>query len=163
MIDSEQVAGTAEFHPFEGMRLTTKSPGDMACAKFINGKLLIPYSRDGIGKPIGHYYDCKVIEGTLHCRFEHFDSAHAGVLFLSVGPNHTPRGGPWTNQHLTEADRQDCSRWTKSLPRMKPVVWVRILKQAIPVWAEKYFQEGWPKKIDFENALQAQQFTLGFL
>jgi hypothetical protein len=86
MIESAQTA-------FEGMWLVSKPTGAVACAKTINGKLLIPQSFSEEKKLAGHYYDCQVIEKTLFCRFEHFDSAVAGVLFLTAAPNETLKGG----------------------------------------------------------------------
>jgi hypothetical protein len=146
MIDSEKPADANLFRPFEGLWITTKSPGDLACAKTADGKLLIPYSRDGSVKPIGHYYDCKIIGTTLYGRFEHFDSALAGIIFLKIGPNETLIGGRWANNQIPEAVRQDISKCSESLPGMRPVVWVRILNKEIPDWAEKYFREEWPNK-----------------
>jgi hypothetical protein len=146
MIDSGQTASAAKFRPFEGMWLATKPSGAVACAKVINGKLLIPYSSSGAEKLTGHYYDCHVIEGTLFCRFEHFDSASAGVLFLTLAPNETLKGGRWMNDQISEAIRRDISCLSESLPGMQPTVWVRIRDKETPPWAEKYFLEDWPNK-----------------
>jgi hypothetical protein len=145
MIDSDNKLDSV-FRPFEGIWLATNPSGAITCAKTINGKLLIPYSFGGEGKLTGHYYDCQASNGSLHCRFEHFDSALAGVMFLSTGPNETLKGGRWTNDRILDDVRQDFSRWNESLPGMQPVVWVRVLKTEIPHWAEKYFHEDWPNK-----------------
>jgi hypothetical protein len=139
MIKSEQTA-------FEGMWLVSKPTGAVACAKIINGKLLIPQSFSEGKKLAGHYYDCRVIEKTVFCRFEHFDSAVAGVLFLTVAPNETLKGGRWMNNQISEAVQKDISQLSESLPGMQPVVWIRILNKETPQWAEKYFLEDWPNK-----------------
>ena len=147
MVNFKESANASPFRPFEGLWITTKSPGDLACAKTVNGKLLIPYSRDGSAKPIGHYYDCIAIEKTLYCRFEHFDSAFAGILFLAIGPNETLKGGQWRNNQISETARQNISCWSESLPGMQPIVWIRVLNRETPVWAEKYFEQDWPNKL----------------
>jgi hypothetical protein len=146
MIDSYENTNTARFLPFEGMWLATNPSGAVTCARVVNGKLLIPYSFGNPGKITGHYYDCRVLGGKLFCRFEHFDSALAGVMFLSIGQNHTLHGGRCATDLISEADQQDCSRWTESLPGIRPVIWVRILKMETPNWAKKYFLEDWSNK-----------------
>ena len=146
MIDSDENVNAPKFLPFEGMWLATNPPGAVTCARVVNDRLLIPYSFGNPEKLTGHYYDCRVFGGKLYCRFEHFDSAMAGIMFLSIGPNHALHGGRWNIDRISEADRQDCSRWTESLPGMQPVVWVRILKRETPDWAEKCFREDWPNK-----------------
>ena len=139
MIESAQTA-------FEGMWLVSKPIGAVACAKSINGKLLIPQSFSEEKKLAGHYYDCQVIGKTLFCRFEHFDSAVAGVLFLTTAPNETLKGGRWMNNQLPEVVQQDISCLSESLLGMQPVVWTRIPNKEMPQWAEKYFNEDWPNK-----------------
>ena len=134
------------FQPFEGIWLATVPSGAVACAKVINGKLQIPYASSGEGKLTGHYYDCRVIGETLFGRFEQFGSAGAGVLFLTVAPNETLKGGRWMDQQVPEAVRQDASRLSESLPGMQPTVWVRMLNKPTPGWAEKYFRDEWPNK-----------------
>jgi hypothetical protein len=146
MIDSGQTSSAAKFRPFEGMWLATKPAGAVACAKIIGGKLLIPYSFGGDGKLTGHYYDCQATETTLFCRFEHFDSAAAGVLILVVAPNETLKGGRWMKEHISEAVQKDIFCLSESLPGIQPTVWVRILGKETPLWAEKYFLEDWPNK-----------------
>jgi len=146
VIDSGQTGNAAKFRPFEGMWLTTKPSGAVACAKMVNGKFLIPYSFSEGKKLAGHYYDCRVMGKTLYCCFEHFDSAIAGVLFLTVGPNETLKGGRWMNNQVPEIIRKDIFRLSESLPGMQPIVWVRILKKETPEWADKYFREDWPNK-----------------
>lgn len=131
---------------FEGMWLASKPAGAVACVKIINGELLIPYSFGGEGKLTGHYYGCRIFKETLFCRFEQFDSAVAGALFLSVGPNETLRGGRWMRDQLSEAVRREISCLSESLPGMQPVVWIRIRNKETPQWAEKYFCEDWPNK-----------------
>jgi len=128
------------------MWLATKPSGAVVCAKMINGELLIPYSFSEEEKLVGHYYGCRVAGKTLFCRFEHFDSAVAGVLFLTVGPNETLKGGRWMNNQVPEVVQEDIFRLSDSLPGMQPVVWIRILKKETPGWAEKYFREDWPNK-----------------
>lgn len=132
------------FHPFEGFWLATKPSGAIAYAKVINEKLFIPYSF-GEEKLAGHYYDCQVIEKTLFCRFEQFDSAASGVLFLDLVSNETLKGGRWLNSEIPEIARQDISVLSESLPGMQAVVWLRMNKET-PPWAEKYFAEDWPNK-----------------
>lgn len=146
MIDSDKNISAAKFLPFEGMWLATNPSGAITCARVVNGRLLIPYSFGNLGKLTGHYFDCRLMGKTLRCRFEHFDSALAGVMFLAVGPNQTLQGGRWTNDQISDADQKDYSRWSASLPGMKPVVWVRMHNKPTPAWAEKYFNEDWPNK-----------------
>lgn len=146
MIDSGQITSDARFQPFEGMWLATKPSGAVVCAKIINGKLLIPHSFSEEQKLAGHYYDCRVIQKTLFCRFEHFDSAIAGVLFLTAAANETLKGGRWMNNQISESVRQDISCLSEALPGMQPVVWIRTLNKQTPHWAEKYFHEDWPNK-----------------
>lgn len=128
------------------MWLATKPAGAVACARMVNGKLLIPYSFGGQGKLTGHHYDCRIVGETLYCRFEHFDSANSGVLYLGVGPNETLKGGRWLNDQISEAVQRDISLLTESTPGMQSVVWVRMLKPKMPSWAAKYFREEWPNK-----------------
>ena len=128
------------------MWLVSKPSGAVACAKMINGELLIPYSFSEEKKLAGHYYGCHILGKTLYCCFEHFDSAVAGVLFLTVGPDETLRGGRWMNHQISEAVRKDILCLSESLPGMQPIVWIRILKKETPEWAEKYFREDWPNK-----------------
>ena len=135
------------FHPFEGMWLATRPAGAVICAKVVNGKLLVPYSFGGDGKLTGHYFDCQVFKGTLFCRFEHFDSALAGIIFLTVAPNETLKGGRWMKEQILESIQQDIFCLSESLPGMQPIVWVRILGKETPPWAEKYFTDDWPNKL----------------
>ena len=141
MIDS---SANDLFRPFEGFWLVTKPSGATAFAKIINGKLFIPYSL-GEGNLTGHYYDCQVVKKTLFCRFEQFDSAASGALFLDLALNETLKGGRWLNNEIPEIARQDISFLSKSLPGMQAVVWVRM-NQETPPWAKKYFAEDWPNK-----------------
>lgn len=116
----------------------------MAYAKSINGKLLIPYSC-GEGKLSGHYYDCRVVESTLFCRFEQFDSAVAGVLYVELISNETLKGGRWLNDKAPDVVQREIVTLSESVPGMQPVVWLRMKKE-IPQWAEKYFiDEDWHK------------------
>ena len=125
----------------------SKPSGAIACARVVNGKLLIPYSFSEWKKLAGHYYGCRVSGKTLFCHFEHFDSAIAGVLFLTIGLNETLQGGRWTNSQIPESVQKDILGLSESLPGMQPIVWVRILKQKTPEWAEKYFKDDdWPNK-----------------
>ena len=133
------------FLPFEGFWLASKPSGALAYSKVINKKLLIPYSSGDKGKLTGHYYDCQVVGKTLFCRFEQFDSASIGVLFLDFVSNETLSGGRWLNSQIPEVVRENVSSLSKSLPGMQPVTWVRMNKKA-PAWAEKYFVEDWPNK-----------------
>ncbi len=146
VIDSGQTAVDAKFRPFEGMWLATMPSGAVVCVKTVNGRLLIPHSFSEEDKLAGHYYDCQVIGKTLYCRFEHFDSAVAGVLFLTIAPNEILKGGRWMNDRISKTVQQDISCLSESLPDMQPVVWVRILNKETPQWAEKYFHEDWPNK-----------------
>lgn len=146
MIDSGEGKSADRFRPFEGMWLATNPSAAIVCAKVIKSRLLIPYSFGNPERLTGHHYDCQVVGEILYCRFENFDSANAGVMFLSVGPNYTLKGGRWANNQISEADRQDFSRWSESLPGMRPVVWIHCPKRETPHWAEKYFQEDWPNK-----------------
>jgi len=113
--------------------------------RLIKDNLLIPYSLDGEKKLTGHYYDCRVVGKTLFCRFEQFDSAVGGLLFLNPAPNETLKGGRWLNNKAPDIAKQDISALSESLPGMRPVVWVRMKKET-PRWAEKYFAEDWPNK-----------------
>ena len=135
-----------KFKPFEGMWLVSKPAGAVACAKTIEAALLIPYSFSEEKKLAGHYYGCRISGKTLYCYFEHFDSGVAGVLFLTIGPNETLKGGRWMNHQISEAVRKDILSLSESMPGMQPIVWIRILKTATPAWAEKYFREDWPNK-----------------
>jgi hypothetical protein len=146
MIDSGQAASSSKLRPFEGMWLATKPSGAVVCVKAIDGRMLIPYSFSEEKKLAGHCYGCRVIGKTLFCRFEHFDSAVAGVLFLTVGPNETLKGGRWMNKYISKAVQRDISCLSESLPNMQPVVWIRMLRKETPHWAEKYFLEDWPNK-----------------
>jgi hypothetical protein len=135
-----------QFEPFEGQWLMTNPSGAVACAKVINGVLMIPYSFSE-GRLTGHYYGCLIVRNTLFCRFEHFDKAFAGVLFLSIAPNETLKGGRWLNHQIPGIDKLDISGLSESMPGMKPVVWIRTRKNETPEWAEKYFKDDdWPNK-----------------
>jgi hypothetical protein len=145
MIGVEQATDN-KFKPFEGLWLMAKPVAGIACAKVVNGTLLIPYSFSE-EKLTGHYYGCRIIENTLFCHFEHFDKAFAGVLFLNVAPNETLKGGRWKSDQVSEAVKQNISCLSESLPEMQPVVWVRILSKETPQWAKRYFEdEDWPNK-----------------
>lgn len=146
MIDSDKKHSEDAFRPFEGMWLCTNPSGAIICAKVVDGKLLIACSYASKGKLTGHYFDCRVADGRLYCRYENFDSALAGVSFLSVASDEKLKGGRWSNDEINEAVRQDYSKWSESLPGMKPVTWVRILTFSTPEWANKYFLEEWPNK-----------------
>ncbi len=128
------------------MWLATNPSGAIICAKVVDGKLLIACSFGSKGKLTGHHFDCRVVAGKLYCRHENFDSALAGVSFLSVEPNERLKGGRWPNDQLTEAVQQDFLQWSATLPGMQPVTWVRILTFSTPEWANKYFLEGQPNK-----------------
>jgi hypothetical protein len=147
VIDLSKPNSGAGFEPFQGLWLVSKPSGAIACAKVDDEKLLIPYSFGGGGKLTGHYFDCKAKERTLFCCFESFDSAVGGVMFLTLAPNETLKGGRWMNNEISEKGRQDASFWSESLPDMQPVTWVRIRNQEIPEWAKKYFGEDWPNKL----------------
>jgi hypothetical protein len=145
---SDESSNAIAFQPFEGMWLASYPAGAIYCARTVGGQLLVPYSFGNPEKLTGHYFDCRVVGGKLYCRFEHFDSAQAGVMFLTVGPNHTLQGGRWNNDQLSETDQKDFSRWSAALPGMKAVTWIRILNKPIPDWAERYFREDWPNKLN---------------
>jgi hypothetical protein len=144
VIDPTQPTGN-KFRPFEGFWLATKPSGAVACAKIINGKLLVPYSYSGQEKLAGHYFDCQIVGNTLFCRFEQFDTAIAGALFLDPAPNETLVGGRWLNTKIPEIVQCDISSLSKALPGMQPVVWVRMKKKP-PQWANRYFTDDWPNK-----------------
>lgn len=129
---------------FEGMWLTSPS-GGIACAKAINGELLVPYSHSEDKKLAGHYFDCRVVGGTLFGRFERFGSGESGVLFLAVGENFTLKGGWWTDDNLSEIIQRDITKATAALPGMVQTVWVLMPKAKTPPWATQYFLE-WPSK-----------------
>lgn len=132
------------FRRFEGFWVATKPSGAVAYAKVVKEKLLIPYSY-GEEKLSGHYYDCRIIESTLFCRFEQFDSALAGVIFLEWISSETLKGGRWLNDKAPDVVREDIVWLSESVPGMQQVVWVRMNKK-IPQWAEKYFaDDGWRK------------------
>jgi hypothetical protein len=131
---------------FEGLWLLTRPSGVIACVKALKGQLLIPYSFGEEGKLTGHYYDCRIVGTNLVCRFEQFDSARSGMLFLKVGSDETLTGGRWMNDQIPDEIRRDISRLSMSLPGMEATVWVRIPKKETPTWAQKYFSEDWPNK-----------------
>ena len=133
------------FHPFEGYWLATNPSGAIACVKIINEKLLIPYSYSGQKKLAGHFFDCQVVGKTLLCRFEQFDTAVAGVLFLDPISNETLKGGRWLNTKIPNIGQLNISSLPQTLPGMQPVVWARMNIET-PQWAEKYFAEDWPNK-----------------
>jgi hypothetical protein len=142
-MDPEPKAGEL-FRPFEGFWLATKPSGAVAYAKTIEEKLRIPYSyaQDRVS---GHYYDCRVIESTLFCRFEQFDSALAGVMFLELISNETLKGGRWFSDKTPDIVRRDIVSLGGSIPGMQPIVWVRM-NNKIPEWAERYFiDDDWHK------------------
>jgi hypothetical protein len=145
VIDSERATDSI-FRPFEGLWLLSKPSGAIACAKIINGKLLVPYSYSGEEKLSGHYYDCRVCGATLFCRFEQFDSAVAGVLLLTVGPQQTLKGGRWMDNQIPDAIRMNICALSESLAGMQPTVWIRVMNKQTPHWAERYFHEDWPNK-----------------
>jgi hypothetical protein len=63
----------ALFRQFEGLWLMSPS-GIVACAKVVNGQLLIPHSKNNEGSKLaGHYFDCRVVGKTLFSRFERLD------------------------------------------------------------------------------------------
>jgi len=145
MPNSGQNKNRADIHSFEGMWLL--SPGGIvACAEVIKGKLLIPFSFSGKDKLSGHFYDCHLKGEKLFCRFEHFDSAESGALFLAAGLNQTLTAGQWTHDKIPPTILKDISTLSESLPGRQAVVWVRILDAPTPSWAEKYFSEDWPNK-----------------
>jgi hypothetical protein len=145
-MEFEQMAIETNLKPLEGTWLITKPAGSLACARAVGGKLLVPYSFGGEGKLTGHYYDCQVVDETLFCRFEQFDSAYSGVLFLTIGPNGTLTGGRWTNDKVPQSVQENISVLSESLPEMQPTVWIRVLKTEVPEWAKKYFRDEWPNK-----------------
>lgn len=144
MIDSDKKHSEDAFQPFVGMWLCTNPSGAIICAKVVDGKLLIACSYASKGKLTGHYFDCRVVDGRLYCRYENFDSALAGVSYLAVESDAKLKGGRWPNDQIPEAVQQDFSKWSETLPGMLPVSWVHILTFATPEWATKYFLEGRP-------------------
>jgi hypothetical protein len=145
MVESGFTARATMFKPFEGMWLSTRPSGAIACAKIIDGVLLIPYSLSE-ARLAGHHYDCRVVEETLFGRFEQFDSAVSGVWHLKIGANQTLSGGRWMTKDISEAVRRDITSLSDSLPGMQPTVWIRMPNAEIPEWAENYFREDWPNK-----------------
>ncbi|TAK94150.1 MAG: hypothetical protein EPO07_17125 [Verrucomicrobia bacterium] len=132
----------SEFKPFVGMWLTSPA-GLVACAKVINGELLIPYARSGERRLAGHFYECRVEEKTLFGRFKRFASGELGVFTLAVGEIHTLKGGWWTEAKLPVRVRRDVRLADAKLPGMIKDVWVRMPKAKTPAWAAQYFLE-WP-------------------
>jgi len=144
-MDFRQMASAVTLKRFEGIWLATKPAGAVVCAKLINGTLLMPYSLSE-DRLTGHFFDCRLMDETLLCRFEQFDSAHSGALLLRSAPNETLNGGLWVIEQLPESVRKDISSLSESLPGMQPIVWIRVLRKRTPEWAEKYFGEDWPNK-----------------
>ena len=134
----------SELKPFEGIWLTSPS-GEIACAKAINRELFVPYSHSEEKKLAGHYFDCRVVGGTLFGRFERFDTGESGAVLLAASENFTLKGGWWSDADLPEIARRDITALTVSLPRMVQTVWVLMPKAKTPPWATQYFLE-WPSK-----------------
>jgi hypothetical protein len=138
MADKSKPENSA-FLPFEGIWLMSPA-GGIACARIVKGELLIPYSKSGEDKLVGHYFDCRIVDDTLFCRFERFDSNAGGILRLTVGPNHTLQGGWWLNKDVPQENREHISKLPNSMPKMIKTVWVFMPKEKTYPWAEKYFQ-----------------------
>jgi hypothetical protein len=145
-MDSERKTSKTRLKSFEGMWLMTRPSGAIACAQFVNGKLLIPYSFGDQGKLTGHYYDCRVVGETLLSRFEQFDSAVSGVLFLNPGANETLKGGRWSGNKVPQTILKGVAGLFELFSAMEPTVWVWMQQKERPEWAERYFREDWPNK-----------------
>jgi hypothetical protein len=134
----------AELRKFEGVWRITPS-GSLACARIVNGQLLIPYSYGGDRGLAAHYYNCRVIGESLFARFQWFEEAitgHriSGVGFYTLVGQDRLEGGWWGDAALPQAIRDDASRLSTSLPGMTNAVWVRTDSKA-PPWAEEYFRK----------------------
>jgi hypothetical protein len=132
----------SDFKPFEGMWLSSPS-GSVACAKVVNGELLIPYALAGERSLAGHFYNCRLVGKTLFGRFERFESGDSGVFLLNAGENFTLKGWHWTDESLPDTVRHDVTRATDSLRGKVRTVWIRMPKAKTPSWAAQYFLE-WP-------------------
>src|ERR1700761_4271907 len=109
--DDQSHSGT-EFLPFQGSWLSSPS-GNIAYARIINGRLLIPYARNEESKLAGHCYNCRVVAGKLFCRFERFEPYSAGAMLLAVGPDKTLKGGWWLNAHIPPAVQNDVFQFSE--------------------------------------------------
>ena len=130
----------SDFKPFEGMWLASPS-GIIACAKVINGKLLIPYTRSEERRLAGRFFDCQLVGQNLFARFERLPKRETGVLLLTVAENFTLKGGWWTEENLPGSAREDITRVKPTLPGMVSAVWVLMPKAKTPAWANHYFLE----------------------
>lgn len=125
---------------FEGIWLISPS-GNIAYAKVVAGKLLIPNSRSEESKLAGHYFNCQLIGNKLACRFERFEPYKAGIIFLRLGPNHTLHGGWCLDENLPPEFQKDISLIPDDFPKMIRCVWIRMAKAKIPRWAKEYFKK----------------------
>lgn len=115
--------------------------GTIACAKAINGELLIPYTLSGERKLAGRFFDCRVVGQDLFARSERLANRETGVLWLQASENFTLIGGWWTDAKLTRPVRADITRANAALPGMVKIVWVMMPKAKTPAWAKHYFAE----------------------
>ena len=145
MSNMSQEHNNTELRPFEGMWLLSPS-GNIACAKAINGELLIPYARGEEAKLAGHYFNRLIIGEKLFCRFEGFEPYTAGDLFPKIGPNCTLKGGWWLSEHIPKTIHDDISQISDALPEMSNCVWLLMPKAKVPAWAEEYFLKDFPNE-----------------
>jgi hypothetical protein len=140
--DSEtQKSGKIGLEFFEG-NWDNMMTGSRYYAKIVNGKLLIPYCYSERTKITGHYYNCRLVEKTLFARFEWFDRAVSGYIFLKIESENRLVGGWWYSEALTSKEVNDISEINDSIPGMNEITLDRdtTLKE-MPKWAKEYFEE----------------------
>ena len=115
--------------------------GSRLYAKIVKGKLLVPYCYSQRTKITGHYYNCRLVEKTLFARFEWFNNAVSGYIFLKIESENRLTGGWWYIEDLTSKEVNDISKINDSIPGMNEITLDRdTTSKEMPEWAKEYFE-----------------------
>jgi hypothetical protein len=119
--------------------------GAIFCARVVDGELLMPYDYHGrygrSGAMTSHVYNCRLVGGTLFCRFAWFNSPISGVMVLNVVSASELRGGWWSAEHAPPELLQG-----KIAKTHAPIENGLLLKKKgtvaeFPDWANRYFAD----------------------
>lgn len=137
---------------FEGI-WKNRETGSTYCARVVNGELYMPYCYHGDAVLTGHYYNLRVIGGTLFGRFKWFNSDTAGYFYLKVAAKDRLVGGWWLDEYVPREVLADISRLDASMPLMTESRLYREPEyREFPGWAEEYFRHGLYQDVSHRRA-----------
>jgi len=125
---------------FEGV-WRNQDTDSLYCIRFADGELRIPYCYSGTTQLTGHYYNCRVVEGTLFARYKWFNRPISGYAFYRIEDENRLVGGWWYEEDVPQADSLRDIGILERYPGMTKSVWLREKgSQRFPNWAEDYFK-----------------------